>query len=765
MQHAEKRCASRCCRSTRRARTAPQVAVRRPAGAAVHRHARGRADARASSSPYIDWQFFFHAWDLKGKFPAILEQPGRARALRRRARRCSTRSSRDELLAGARRLRLLAGARRGRRRRRRRRRASASCASRRTTATGGRTAASPTTSRPRATTSARSPSRSTAPTSSPRATRPSTTTTARSSSRRSPTGSPRRSPSGCTSARAASGTRPTSSSRARTCSRSASAASGRRSATRPAPTTARSAKLFDLLGAREAGIELTESFAMTPGGRGQRHLPRATRRRGTSRSAGSAATSSRTTRERKGMSRRARRRALAAPSLAYGLAAASRYPSARGRLAGRRFVLMRTTLKRGVGRGADGERQRPGASSRPAAVSAVTRYRQPPPPPRSGLGLVGRILLGTLLVGRVARARRRRRRLPLVPPVGRDVQAHTPDVIKRAEGARHPAGRTSRRSRSSSATTTAPGSRRPTPSRSDTLMLIRADPPTKSISLLSFPRDLIVPIYCQCEPASYATTGSTRPTRAAARRGRSRRSSTSPGSRQLPDHRQLPRLQGGRRQARRRLDGRRPPLLQQEHRHGRDDYANINLQPGYQRLTGAAGARLRPLPAHRLRPLPRSRASRSSCARSSEQVAQNFAPSSVPSARQRDHAATSRSREGGASCSGGTVTSYALFAYGLPGGHFFQDRIDERRRLRRAAGADGRRSSRPSQTFTNPDVAVVEGRERGGARQEAQDEDAAAVARSTVTVLNGNGVAGCGGERVVPARPARLPDAARRRTA
>ena len=25
--------------------------------------------------PFIDWQFFFHAWDLKGRFPAILEQP------------------------------------------------------------------------------------------------------------------------------------------------------------------------------------------------------------------------------------------------------------------------------------------------------------------------------------------------------------------------------------------------------------------------------------------------------------------------------------------------------------------------------------------------------------------------------------------------------------------------------------------------------------------------------------------------------------------
>ncbi|MBV8079735.1 MAG: methionine synthase [Actinobacteria bacterium] len=25
--------------------------------------------------PYVDWQFFFHAWDLKGKFPAILDNP------------------------------------------------------------------------------------------------------------------------------------------------------------------------------------------------------------------------------------------------------------------------------------------------------------------------------------------------------------------------------------------------------------------------------------------------------------------------------------------------------------------------------------------------------------------------------------------------------------------------------------------------------------------------------------------------------------------
>src|SRR5262249_15604032 len=29
----------------------------------------------ASLSGFVDWQFFFHAWELKGRFPAILERP------------------------------------------------------------------------------------------------------------------------------------------------------------------------------------------------------------------------------------------------------------------------------------------------------------------------------------------------------------------------------------------------------------------------------------------------------------------------------------------------------------------------------------------------------------------------------------------------------------------------------------------------------------------------------------------------------------------
>ena len=57
----------------------------------------------------IDWQFFFLAWELKGKYPAILRPAGRARTLRRREhparpdhrRRPSGRPGRLRLLARA----------------------------------------------------------------------------------------------------------------------------------------------------------------------------------------------------------------------------------------------------------------------------------------------------------------------------------------------------------------------------------------------------------------------------------------------------------------------------------------------------------------------------------------------------------------------------------------------------------------------------------------------------------------------------------------
>src|SRR5581483_9743337 len=57
---------------------------------------------------------------------------------------------------------------------------------------------------------------------------------------------------------------------------------------------------------------------------------------------------------------------------------------------------MKTTLKRGVGRGAElngnGHAVFP-----PAATSAVTRYEQPVPPGRTALGLVRRVMVFVLL--------------------------------------------------------------------------------------------------------------------------------------------------------------------------------------------------------------------------------------------------------------------------------------------------------------------------------------------------------------------------------
>jgi 5-methyltetrahydrofolate--homocysteine methyltransferase len=47
--------------------------------------------------PYIDWQFFFHAWELKGRFPAILDEPA-ARELYDDAQALLEELTRDESL-------------------------------------------------------------------------------------------------------------------------------------------------------------------------------------------------------------------------------------------------------------------------------------------------------------------------------------------------------------------------------------------------------------------------------------------------------------------------------------------------------------------------------------------------------------------------------------------------------------------------------------------------------------------------------------------
>ena len=76
-------------------------------------------DARASWSPYIDWTPFFNTWELAGKYPAILDDADRRRAGARVVRRCAGDAEADrrrEVVAGEGGGRVVAGAV-GRRRR------------------------------------------------------------------------------------------------------------------------------------------------------------------------------------------------------------------------------------------------------------------------------------------------------------------------------------------------------------------------------------------------------------------------------------------------------------------------------------------------------------------------------------------------------------------------------------------------------------------------------------------------------------------------
>ena len=154
---------------------------------------------------------------------------------------------------------------------------------------------------------------------------------------------------------------------------------------------------------------------------------------------------------------------------------------------------MRTTLKRGHGRTAlDGNGS--GRSTLPPdALSPMTLYTVEPPAQKSGLRRVSRVLgwIGLVLVMLVGgfaggtylwlhesvAALKLKDPTGSVPKILRVPPPNQP-AIWLALGYDHRAGQGS------------------DPSRSDTMMLLRTDPNTKTVSMLSFPRDLQVPIHC-----------------------------------------------------------------------------------------------------------------------------------------------------------------------------------------------------------------------------------------------------------------------------
>src|SRR3954463_16339665 len=158
---------------------------------------------------------------------------------------------------------------------------------------------------------------------------------------------------------------------------------------------------------------------------------------------------------------------------------------------------MRTTLKRGIGQAAvlNGN----GHSAVPPLFGPIARYRQPEPPQRSVVGLIvrgfGWLVLAAAVIGSGAAGG--------IYLYGHEtlnaVAARTKSLVRvEKHGLKVPKA-------SDPAIALVAGydvrgaPKGPNPyagSNSDTLMMLRADPTNNTLSMLSFPRDLYVNIYC-----------------------------------------------------------------------------------------------------------------------------------------------------------------------------------------------------------------------------------------------------------------------------
>jgi len=409
---------------------------------------------------------------------------------------------------------------------------------------------------------------------------------------------------------------------------------------------------------------------------------------------------------------------------------------------------MRTTHKRGHGRSA---RLEAGAVFPPRVRAAAAYYRQPPPPPRSGVGWLGRIVVVLALVI-----------VALGAGIGGGlflwfheslltVSASSPD-LKRAERDLDLAlpgkptialvlGDNQRAGFEASAG-----------GRSDTILLVRADPHTNTISLLSLPRDLQVPVYC---PGSRVPLATTRIDYAFADCGADGSLETVKRLTRLPINYLVTVGFNGFKEIVNDLGGIWLDIDRSYYNRNvgtaATDYSNIDLQPGYQLLSGGSAlefVRFR----HTDSDFYRQARQQEFLRALKDQVTQNFDPLKLP---EIVSAITHNVKVAGcASCLGDTtVLRYALFAALLPAGHLLQNYIsDEAVNNVDVGGADELTAS-PSTIadavyrFTHPDTALATAANQAalGAKPAPRREPATQApppAKTTVTVLNGNGVAG-----------------------
>jgi LCP family protein required for cell wall assembly len=399
---------------------------------------------------------------------------------------------------------------------------------------------------------------------------------------------------------------------------------------------------------------------------------------------------------------------------------------------------MRTTLKRGVGRGASLSNGKNGhAVFPPSAVSSVVRYKSLPGK-RSGLGLVGRILLVALLaiVG-VAIAVAGAAFIWFHETVS-GLRAHTQAMkIAQKQLAVTLPGHAAigliigydARSYGVDASNV---------SRSDTVMLVRADPVTKSITLLSIPRDLGVPIYC---PKQAGTLGVQKINQAYADCGPGGTVDTVKHLTGFPINYVIRVNFRGFTQIVDKLGG---IWLNIDRRYYHvnngsavEDYSNINLQPGYQLLDGSDAlsfVRYR----HTDDDYHRIARQQEFIKAFKDELEQKLSLTDLPPVVSM----IEHNVEVAGDASDKAVLGWALFLLNLPGGHFIQDRIEN------VTGAS--MTSVPQQDlnaalneFIHPNVGAskVANNAALGTKPKAKNV-APPASKTSVLVLNGNGVAG-----------------------
>jgi LCP family protein required for cell wall assembly len=394
---------------------------------------------------------------------------------------------------------------------------------------------------------------------------------------------------------------------------------------------------------------------------------------------------------------------------------------------------MRTTLKRGIGRSAGANGNGHGVLP-PAILSPVTRYTQPRKTRRPWV-LVGRILVGLFaLVVLLALGSAGGAYLYYHESVTA-VAAHTKDVkiaqkalhIVRANhpaialviGYDHRKGDTDR-------------------GRSDTMMLLRADPTTKAISMLSFPRDLITPVWC-----GNTVYPSQRINQAYSLCGSKGALDTVKKLTGLPINYLITVNFKGFVQIVDRVGGVWVDVDRRYYNRNvgteATNYANIDLQPGYQRLLGVDAlsyVRYR----HTDSDLYRLARQQQFVKALKQQITSNF---SIFKALKVVGAITHSveiGQAGGGSLEK-TIRQYALFAYGLPSGHFFQSKIEGLTGTNELSAPTGSIQT-AVQEFETPDVqapqnatAVTFGRKAAGIKT-------LPPSHISISVLNGNGVTG-----------------------